>query len=175
MTTKKGKIGYRRKKGAKTAHVRSRSMPGSMRRRASTNTGQSAVGPGSGQGGDDEARFDVDDGNGKEEEGDEGAEGAGRAGECPADTPAAVYRSMRDAPVFQHEKIDRRQNRWDQFFIQRENEWKETVRGAYHAAAEESDSAAQLWRENVKLRAQILKLEAPSHAPPLSSCRVKKN
>ena len=79
---------------------------------------------------------------------------------------AATYRSVRDAPVFQDEKIDRRQNRWDQFFIQRENEWKETVRGAHHAAAEEADSAAQLLRENVKLRAQILKLEAPSHAHP---------
>ena len=166
MTTKKGKIGYRRKLGAKPAHVRSRSMPGSMRRRASTNTGQSAVGLGGGQGGDDETRFDVDDGNGKEEEGDEGAEGAGRAGECPADTPVAVYRSMRDASEFQDEKIDRRQNRWDQFFIQRENEWKEQVRTAYDEAAIVADREEQLLRENAELRAKISKLEAPSHAHP---------
>ena len=110
-----------------------------MRRRASTNTGQSAVGSGDGNGGNGTSRVDVDDGNGKEEEGDEGAEGAGRASECPADMVAATYRSVRDAPVFQDEKIDRRQNRWDQFFIQRENEWKETtVRGAYDAAALDS-------------------------------------
>ena len=110
--------------------------------------------------------FDVDDGNGKEEEGDEGAEGAGRAGECPADTPAAVYRSMRDASEFQDEKIDRRQNRWDQFFIQRENEWKEQVRTAYDEAAIVADREEQLLRENAELRAKISKLEAPSHAPP---------
>ena len=113
-----------------------------------------------------ETRFDVDDGNGKEEEGDEGAEGAGRAGECPADTPAAVYRSMRDASEFQDEKIDRRQNRWDQFFIQRENEWKEQVRTAYDEAAIVADREEQLLRENAELRAKISKLEAPSHVPP---------
>ena len=161
MTAKKAKIGYRRKKGAKKAHARSRSMPGATGRSASTNDGTVGRDSDDTCGGDETSPVDVDDGNGEEDQGNRGAEEEACAHVHAVEEEAAEYRRLRDRAQLRPKKLDRRLLPMTQLEIMLGNHWKERVRCAYDTAAELADELAESYKENEELRAKIRELQSP--------------
>ena len=108
MTAKKALIGYKRKKGAKKAHARSRSMPGNTGRSASTNCGTVGRDSDDTCGGDETPQVEVDDGNGEEEKEEDPDDVLFDADGQPYKSAADIYREMRDAARLRPNKYDRR-------------------------------------------------------------------
>ena len=164
MTRSTKQIGYRRKKGAKKAHARSRSMPGNTGRSASTNYGTVGRDSDDTCGGDETPPVDVDDGNGKDEKEEDPHDVLFDADGQPYTSEADVYRRARDAAQLRPKKMDRRLKPETQWRIVNDNEWKRLVRDAYDTAAQVADELAQVHKENDELRAKIRELRSTPSA-----------
>ena len=111
--------------------------------------------------------MDVDDGNGKEDQGDRGAEEEARTYVQAVEEEAAEYRRLRDRAQLRPKKMDRRLLPMTQLEIMLGNHWKERVRGAYDTAAELADELAESYKENEEFWAKFRELELESPPSPL--------
>ena len=160
MTRSTKQIGYRRKKGAKKAHARSRSMSGNTGRSASTNYGTVGRDSDDTCGGDETPPVDVDDGNGKDEKEEDPHDVLFDADGQPYTSEADVYRRARDAAQLRPKKMDQRLKPETLRRIANDNEWKRMVRDAYDTAAQVAVSLADVEQENRELRAKIRELRS---------------